>query len=232
MQLLQLALLTAVSCQNQWARRVYYDDNRCANQMTLAVSVFVPGAACSSTVPLNTICEVKSQGPLASSEGTGCENAAQPSDVPFFPSEAIGKPVPRVPYMAINHYPNQDCLLSPTSFEQNLFVADNKCHAVETSKSFFKASCTPESGMIEICSDSACTVCGGANLLNAGTFVTRSGTYSNQCNAGVRMTCTSPSAGPTNSTTPVPSAPLNPKSNSATAHFLTPLIPLALVMFV
>jgi hypothetical protein len=181
----------------QWAHRVYWNDNRCSEQFTFLIQVAIPQAPCPLIQPLNTICEIKANRTVKSSEGTGCDRLERFNDAPWFPSATIGRPVPNTNYLSINQYASPDCDASGRfTYEQNTFAADGNCYAVETNESFFKATCSGSQGSLSICRDSACTQC--TSLLNAGTFQQRSISFeSNQCVPGggvsLKMTCVTPS---------------------------------------
>ena len=123
----------------------------------MLIRVYLPNAPCPSSVPINEICEIKANGELKSSEGTGCETVLTPEDTPWFPPSAIGnRATDKSSFLALTKYSNQ-CDKAST-FEQNLFLADGNCYAVEGRNSFFKASCSGATGDLQICNDSKCTV--------------------------------------------------------------------------
>jgi hypothetical protein len=191
-------LITRIFAQNgQLAHRAYWNDNTCKGEITMAISVFIPQAPCQSSTPINQICEIKSTGLKKSSEGTGCETITKYTDNPWIPSNSVGKLVPNANYMAITQYNGPTCDgTGKTTFEQNVFAADGSCFAIETENSFFKATCTENSGSLTVCKDSACTDCD--SLLNAGTFQSKSISFSsNTCQTvsgqAMKMTCLSPS---------------------------------------
>ena len=75
--------------------------------------------------------------------------------------------------MVINQYLGADCAAS-TIHEQDIFLADGKCHAIEFRQSFYKASCpTTPGGPYEftVCDDPACSVCTSSSILDAGTYI-------------------------------------------------------------
>ena len=78
--------------------------------------------------------------------------------------------------MVINQYNDANCEASKIH-EQDIFLADGKCHAIEFSKSFYKASCPTTSGggyQFTVCDDPACTQCTSASVLEAGTYISKS----------------------------------------------------------
>jgi hypothetical protein len=114
--------LGLASGQGQWAQRIYYNDNQCQGEMTMLIQVFIPQAPCQSTLPLDEVCEVKSNGSLKSSEGTGCSSTLEINDEPWLPTK-FGSLVADSNYMTLNHYTSADCTLGQNvSIEQNIFV--------------------------------------------------------------------------------------------------------------
>jgi hypothetical protein len=178
-------LLTFVSAQ-QWHRRFYYNDNNCQNALALGIHVYLPGS-CNG---LPFVCEAKSGLTLKSSESTGCEGATSFSPNPYFKGQKV---VPGANYLTLNQYNTPGCTLG-AAVEQNTFVADGKCYAVESQDSFYKATCAGTTAKLNICSDPACTSCGGSTLLKAGSFQSTSVTFASACQDGVAMTCSSPAA--------------------------------------
>jgi hypothetical protein len=166
-------LFSLVTAQSQWHRRFYYDDRTCAGKLSLGVHVFLAGT-CAST---SFACEQKSPGTPSSSESTGCSSISSFSPDPVFtiPSGSVSGT-----YMTLNQFYTADCTLG-SSVEQNTFAADGKCYAVETENSFFKATCSGTTAQLDICSDAACTKCGGATLLNAGSFQSTSIKFASSC---------------------------------------------------
>ncbi|KAI8908573.1 hypothetical protein EDD86DRAFT_208011 [Gorgonomyces haynaldii] len=195
-------LFLTVAAQ-RFDRRVYYNDNACAGTLTLAVSVWQAAIQCPANTPaLNTVCETKSIGERKSSEGTGC-TADKYSDTPYFPAASVAKLGSK--YLVLNSYlPSLTCQNDGKQpMEQNSFLADGNCYAVETQNSFFKASCSSTTGQLDICSDAQCTKCGGTNLLNAGTFQSISLSLTQPCTNGIKFQCVDPSQ-TTNTTAPAP----------------------------
>jgi hypothetical protein len=223
----------------QWAHRIYWNDNRCTEQFTFLIQVAIPQAPCPLVQPLNTICEVKANGTVKSSEGTGCDRLERFNDSPWFPPPSVGRPVPNTNYLSINQYASSNCDASGRfTYEQNTFAADGNCYAVETNESFFKATCSGNRGTLSICRDSACTQC--TSQLNAGTFQQNSISFeSNQClpsgGVSLKMTCISPSeiqsiqtGGSTSGSQPSPTA--STRSNAVRyGPILLALLPFALL---
>ena len=134
--------------------RAYWNDTQCQQYYTMLIRVYLPNVPCQSTTPLNGICEQKSTGTLKSSEGTGCDTAQQSEDsvwLPTIPTRAPGN------YLSLTKYSTQNCDKSAT-FEQNTFLANGNCFAVEGRESFFKATCSENSGDLQICKDPLCSV--------------------------------------------------------------------------
>jgi hypothetical protein len=179
-----LLLMLAVNGQ-KWDRRIYYEGSECQGNMVLSAGVYLSNSKCNGP-PVNTICEKKSLTGILSSEGTGCDDFV--SDKPSFPVPAVAKLLDSN-YLVLNAYANLPGQ-TPCSFdgkiplEQNILLADGKCHAVESTNSYFVATCTKDSGSIQICSDSECKKCG--TLLNAGLFTQNSLSVQAGCNSGVQ----------------------------------------------
>jgi hypothetical protein len=216
-----LALLPTALAQGQWAQRVYWSDNTCSSTIALAIQVSIPQAPCSSTTPLNQICEVKAKTTTKSSEGTGCVSTDKFTDSPWFPNTQIGKPVPNASYMSLTQYGGLKC--DPTlPMEQNTFVANGECFAIETENSFFKAICDESSGKIDICKDDKCLDCG--THLNAGTFQSLSGVFKQgECIVGglaLKMTCLNANAvGLLSTGKPLPTKDTDTKSGGDRSGF-------------
>lgn len=210
-------LFSLALAQNQWQRRFYTSDNKCQSAVTLAVGVYLPGQ-CAST---EFACEAKNTQSLASGESTGCENVNSFSPAPFNSSHA--KMMDDVNYLVLNQFNTEDCSFK-TSFEQNIFLADGACHAVETEKSFFKATCSDSSAQLDICSDSSCTECGVS--LNAGTAFGSSLILNSTCSNGIGMVCSSKSKALSGDRLPTASQTGNPKTNGALSyrHIVTNLM--------
>lgn len=72
--------------------------------------------------------------------------------------------------MVINQYTTDTC--TPSSiYEQDIFLADEKCHAIEFHQSFYKASCSGGTMKFTVCDDPVCSKCTSSSILDAGTFV-------------------------------------------------------------
>lgn len=162
-----LSTLSTVSAQS-WLRRAYFDDTRCAGSMSVGISV--PATySCSQTTPLINTCEVKGQDPyktgdLKSSEATGCTPRNGPvSDAAWVPSANEGRLSPGASYMTVNAYVDTSCTPSALS-EQNIFLADGRCYAVEFEKSFFRATCEGNAGTLSVFTDPLCQSCDGGHL--------------------------------------------------------------------
>lgn len=122
--------------------------------------------------------------------------------------------------MVINQYTSANCLAS-TIYEQDTFLADGKCHAIEFHQSFYKASCPSTPGgtySLTVCDDAACSRCTAASKLDAGTFISNSfsvngNTCSQITGQPVKVSCSVfSSAGGTPGTQP--SGPTGPSVNS------------------
>jgi hypothetical protein len=197
------ASLFATSSAQSWIRRAYYDDTRC--QGSLSVGVSLPARyPCTQTSPFISVCEVKGQDPaktglLKSSEASGCmPRSGEITDAPWVPIAATeGKLLEGASYMTVNAYTDSTC--SPTSlYEQDMFLADNKCRAVEFETSFFRATCVGNVGTLTVCSDSLCQDCSAGDLF-AGIYQVRSTSGDGKCTVpsggmAFKVICSVPSA--------------------------------------
>lgn len=174
---LLITLFSATNAQS-WLRRAYFDDTKCAG--ILSVGVSVPATyPCAQTTPLISACEVKGQDPaktglLKSAEISGCmKRDGAVTDAVWVPTANEGKLAPGATYLTVNAYTDQGC--APTALsEQNMFLADGKCYAVEFETSFFKASCQGDSGTLTVCTDSLCQNCNSQSTLAAGIYQVKS----------------------------------------------------------
>ncbi|KAJ3346376.1 hypothetical protein HDU91_007055 [Kappamyces sp. JEL0680] len=145
----------------QWSRRVYYNDTSCtvpSAQPVFAASVTTLFGTCNGVAITNT-CSVRSTTePLLSSEASGCGAALDSgfSDAIWIPTGAS----PNSVYLSLNSFTSTTACLSVDINEQDTYLADGACHAVERSQSFFVASCNGTAGSLKVCSDPQCTACG------------------------------------------------------------------------
>ncbi|KAJ3354808.1 hypothetical protein HDU91_005737 [Kappamyces sp. JEL0680] len=195
--------LTAAVLAQQYSRRGYYDDVACAGTFTVGISVPNAGTCGNAPGTLTKICVVKGQDPnltgtLKSSESSGCSAAPGGiSDAVWLAGAGEGKLKAGAPYLTVNAYSDAACTSSKLA-EQNTFLADGACYAVEYEKSFYMASCTASSAVLKVCSDSRCTVCDETSDLNAGIYQVKGFTSAtNQCVSGngwamTKVICTNP----------------------------------------
>merc|ERR1719354_40354 len=166
--MIEIAILFQLVSGQQWLRRGYYDDTLCRSNFVVGISSAQPGT-CQQTTPLIDICTVKAQdvskvGDLRSAETAGCMIPGPNgfNDSPWIPGPDEGNLIDS-DYMFINSYSDQGCPAQSIN-EQNMFVANGNCYAVEWENSFFKASCNDSAAALDICNDPACTDCDGASL--------------------------------------------------------------------
>ncbi|TPX63313.1 hypothetical protein SpCBS45565_g06689 [Spizellomyces sp. 'palustris'] len=157
--------------QGSWARRIYYTDNTCSTNVGYQTHVYSPHAACPAVptpVPINQVCENKStNAKVPSSEGTGCDDVkqnSQVSDAPYFPPTGQGNKIPNANYLTVNQYNQANgCALGngEVVITQTMYAADGKCYVMEPGM-YFKAACNSAAGVVQWCNDDQCTDCPAA----------------------------------------------------------------------
>lgn len=199
----RLAAVSAMTFAQTYDRRGYYDDIACAGTFVVGISVPVTASCSKGPGTLTQTCIIKGQNPiltgsLKSSESSGCSPAPGGiNDSVWLAGKGEGVVKAGAPYLTINAYTDQSC--SPSALaEQNTFLSDGACYAVEYEKSFYKASCTGSQATLIVCSDSLCSQCDSSSNLNAGMYQVLSGNFAiNKCAAGngwamTKAICTNP----------------------------------------
>jgi hypothetical protein len=225
------SLFSTTTLAQSWNRRAYFDDTRCAGALSVGISL-PDRHACAQTSAFN--CEVKGQDPyktanLKSSEASGIctPRSAEISDAPWTPTSGEGSLRPGASYMTVNIYSNNDVCSPAALYEQDMFLADGRCYAVEFEKSFFRATCNGNVGTLSVFNDPGCQDCSNANLF-AGMYQVRSISGDESCvnnpNRGIsyKIICSVPGGGSTG-TSPAPGVDCpayTPTADTATSESL------------
>lgn len=235
MKFILISLTFGTVLSQSWSHRLYFKDMNCTSQFTYGVQQWLPTDKCPQALPANANCETKSVNPVASSSEASMCGIEPPSDSPYFPPASQVAVVAGSKYLVINRYSGSDCAMTPTvTLEQETFVADGKCYAIETTNSFFKATCDGTSGFMLPCSDDQCTKCDDNHRVD----------FNPSCVSGnqqpTRMMCIDPAslAKPSNATvssnaTANAAKPSQtPSQSTAYSRYSLDLLPLAFFLFV